>query len=240
MRYSHGKGLRKGHGQDARATVTGSGQIVTMRKGAYLPHWTRRGAIYSITFRLHDSLPQEALQRLRLEAQSAWRTRGRNDAESDEDESRSLAECESRKVEGWLDRGHGVCVLRDNRAARIVSDALAHFDGERYVMFVWCVMPNHVHTMIRPLDGYELPDTLHSWKSYTATMINRALGRCGELWQPEYYDRLIRDEDEFQRHARYILNNPSKAGLEDWRWVGVGGGLQRGDEPLIDPQHSPI
>jgi hypothetical protein len=39
--------------------------------------------------------------------------------------------------------------------------------------------------------------------------------------QREYYDRLVRSEEEFYRIVNYILENPEKAGLRDWRWVGT-------------------
>ena len=45
------------------------------------------------------------------------------------------------------------------------------------------------------------------------------LGRSGEFWQREYYDHLIRSEAEFDRAMRYVMDNPSKAGLKNWPWV---------------------
>ena len=58
-------------------------------------------------------------------------------------------------------------------------------------------MPNHVHAIVRPNEGIELPEILHSWKSYTANKANEVLGQTGTLWQAEYYDHLIRDEEDF-------------------------------------------
>ncbi len=60
---------------------------------------------------------------------------------------------------------------------------------------------------------------MNSWKSYTARMANRILGRTGAFWQREYYDRLIRNENEFERAVRYVLENPVRAGLKNWEWV---------------------
>ncbi len=39
----------------------------------------------------------------------------------------------------------------------------------------------------------------------------------------EYYDRLIRKEGEFDRAVQYVLNNPERAGLADWKWVWSAG-----------------
>jgi putative DNA methylase len=62
---------------------------------------------------------------------------------------------------------------------------------------------------------------MHSLKSFTANRANRLLGRHGPFWQREYYDRLIRNEEELDRALRYVIHNPEKAGLENWPWAGV-------------------
>jgi REP element-mobilizing transposase RayT len=105
--------------------------------------------------------------------------------------------------------------------AKIVADSLLYFDGLRYDLYAWCVMPNHVHVVFRPLSNYGLGDILHSWKSFSAKEINRALGTSGEFWQREFYDHLVRNQEEFERITQYVADNPAKAGLEDWRWVEV-------------------
>jgi REP element-mobilizing transposase RayT len=82
-------------------------------------------------------------------------------------------------------------------------------------------MPNHVHAVLQPMPGHDLPEILHSWKSYTAKEINQMLGVKGQLWEAEYYDHLIRDERDFEAQIEYVLANPMKAGLREWKWVGV-------------------
>ena len=46
-----------------------------------------------------------------------------------------------------LDGCHGACVLRQPALAKIVADSLLHFDGQRYLMRDFVVMPNHVHLL---------------------------------------------------------------------------------------------
>jgi REP element-mobilizing transposase RayT len=103
-----------------------------------------------------------------------------------------------------------------------VEAALLHFDGARYRLLAWCVMPNHVHVMIETLEGFPLADVLHSWKSFTANQANKLLGRPGEFWQREYFDRYIRHAEHFQQAVAYIEENPVKAGLAriktEWPW----------------------
>ena len=122
--------------------------------------------------------------------------------------------------------------MNDDRVAVVVSNALLHFDELRYSLAAWCVMPNHVHVVVKPFSGVtttagtavplaELPEILHSWKSFTAKEANKLLRRSGEFWQTEYYDHLIRNESDFRHAVRYVLNNPIKAGLKNWKWVGL-------------------
>lgn len=148
-------------------------------------------------------------------------------------EEERLAHLYSEKVERYLDAGFGSCHLRDERIAKAVANALLHFEGQRYNLAAWCVMPNHVHVVIQPFAGIvntgetpvphsELPDILHSWKSFTAKEANKLLDRSGDFWQAEYYDHLIRNEADFRHAVRYVLDNPTKARLKNWKWVGSG------------------
>ncbi|MBN1974585.1 MAG: class I tRNA ligase family protein, partial [Sedimentisphaerales bacterium] len=191
------------------------------RFGAYLPHWTKTGSIYAITFRLADSMPIDVLEQ--------YRTDRKNIIHNAESQNRSLTDYEkqelvrlySNKIETYLDTGHGHCYLREPQIAELTANALKHFDGERYDLIAWAIMPNHVHVIIKPYEGFELPDVLHSWKSYTSTKANELLGCTGDFWQREYYDHLIRDEEDFFNQVNYALSNPDKAGLKNWLWVGA-------------------
>ncbi len=73
-------------------------------------------------------------------------------------------------------------------------------------------MPNHVHLLITPLT--EISKLVQSLKRFTAREANRILHSTGQpFWQQESYDRLVRNETEFQRITRYIEMNPVHAGL---------------------------
>ena len=125
-----------------------------------------------------------------------------------------------RGLDALLDAGHGSCMLRDPRLARIAEAALWYFDGRRYRLIAWVIMPNHVHVLIQTLPGHPLSHIVHSWKSFTSKEANALLARTGRFWQPEYFDRAIRDEHHLTTAIRYIHENPVKAGLvassEDW------------------------
>jgi len=91
-------------------------------------------------------------------------------------------------------------------------------------------MPNHVHALLELKGSFELSSIMHSWKSYTAREANRILGRSGEFWQREYFDVLMTSSRQVDFCARYILNNPVKAGLckevSAWPWSGCSAEMQ--------------
>ena len=118
-------------------------------------------------------------------------------------------------------------MLRHPDVRKIVCNALDYFDGQRYDIAGYVVMPNHVHVLLKLNADHPLSGLLHSWKSYSAKAVQKLLGGEGKLWQPEYWDRLIRNEAHFHACLAYIENNPVKAKLpgEDFslsiRSVGV-------------------
>ena len=135
------------------------------------------------------------------------------------DEQRRVTELFGERIEEHLDAASGSCFLANPAIADKLVRALNHFEGVRYRVFAWCIMPNHVHVVFQPLAGHTLAGIVHGWKSYTAKEANRLLRRSGVFWQREYYDHLVRDDADFRRVVRYVLENPLKAGLRDWPWV---------------------
>ncbi len=190
----------------------------------HLPHWRQVGATYFVTFRLADSMPQSKLNQL-SEEREIWLRAHPTPNEADWEQYHHGV---MTKVEKWLDNGHGDCVLRKEKMAIQVENAMRFFDGERYSLFSYVVMPNHCHVILRPWDGHKLEDILQSWKSYTSLNINRMLARKGVLWQEEAFDRIIRDSEHLRKVVRYIEKNPTKARLtcpcwttSEWnKWLG--------------------
>jgi REP element-mobilizing transposase RayT len=168
----------------------------------YLPHWDVPNIIQSITFRLADSLP--ASHELGREL----------------DEGPDTPAARQERLEALLNAGRGSCALRDPRTAGVVEYELLHFDGERYRLLAWVVMPNHVHVLIEVAEGHALSRIVQSWKTRTAFACNRLLGRAGRFWEPEYFDRQIRNERHLGNVVRYIHSNPVLAGLvqEPQQW----------------------
>ncbi|MBK8751246.1 MAG: Eco57I restriction-modification methylase domain-containing protein [Candidatus Competibacteraceae bacterium] len=176
-----------------------------------LPHWEQKNATYFVTFRLADSLPQNKLDQLKAHRDEWLACHKTPLCEADKIEYNRLF---SGKVDEWLDSGMGSCLLQDERCAEVVANALKYFDGDRYHLGNWVVMPNHVHVIFTPLAGNQLSEILHSWKSYSANKINQLVQKTGCVWQQEYYDHIVRDKSELPRIAQYIDANPEKAGIK--------------------------
>ena len=126
------------------------------------------------------------------------------------------------RIEAYLDRGCGACHLSDIRIANLVQNALLHFDGDRYRLFAWVLMPNHVHMLAAPCYANSLSDIMHSIKSYTAQEANKILEGKGRFWFEDYFDRYIRNAKHFENAVSYIESNPVRAGLcgsaGEWRF----------------------
>ncbi len=184
----------------------------TWHSRGYIPHLDTPGVVQFVTFRLNDSMPNTIVNEWRRELNI------RGNQASDNPRLTDLA----RRVDRYLDSGYGACWLGHDRIAEVVENAMLRFDGVRYRLLAWVVMPNHVHALIETLEGLPLGRTVHSWKSYSASQANRLIARRGRFWYPDYFDRYIRDDQHLAAVVAYIEENPVNAGLvkstDEWRW----------------------
>ena len=187
-----------------------------------LPHLKREGAAYFVTFRLADSLPAHEVARLKHERQVVLEQAPAAKSPLTWHEEEQLLAWYCDKVEALLDAGYGACSLSKPEIADSVAGALKHFNGQRYELRAWTIMPNHVHAIVWPMPDYTLSNILHSWKSFTSKAANKLLGRTGEFWQKESFDHWIRDDAEHARLVAYVENNSVKArratAPENWKW----------------------
>jgi REP element-mobilizing transposase RayT len=172
----------------------------------YLPHFDGGEIAQTLNLHLADSLPQTVLR--------AWMNELAKDSPSNMDAVLR------RRIERYLDQGYGSCALRDARVAGMVQKSLLHFDGERYHLSAWVVMPNHVHMLVRPDGEWSLSTIMKSLKSFTSHEANKMLRQTGQFWMEDYFDRYVRNAKHFDYAVAYIENNPVKARLckkpEDW------------------------
>jgi REP element-mobilizing transposase RayT len=169
----------------------------------YLPHYDAPKVTQLVTFMLVDSFP--------VERRAEWEPIAK---EGDESVRR-------RKLEAWLDRGHGKCWLRQPQIAKLVEEELRRLDGIAYRLHAWVVMPSHVHVVVEVRDT-PLSQLVKQWKGRTAREANRILGRRGAFWQKDYFDTRIRDAAHLAQAIRYVDQNPTKAKLasdaREWLW----------------------
>jgi REP element-mobilizing transposase RayT len=205
-----------------------------------LPHLRQEGGTYFITYRLADSMPtavHERWERARRQwlfqflpsdlAQQYWTSDPKDIPLAPLVENLPGEFCSQYSHEHlepfqkYLDAGHSECHLRSPQAAKIIGDAFHHFDGERYWLDSFVVMPNHVHAILTPYGGWELETITHSLKSYTANKINKLVGRRGTLWQDEPYDHIVRSESQLHFYCHYIAQNPRHLQPGEYLWYEV-------------------
>jgi len=177
-----------------------------------LPHKQQEGGTLFVAYRLDDSIPVGLMEEW-SEERAKWIAQHPKpwDEETDSEYHRKF----TYELELLMDKGYGSCVLREAKIRAIVEESFQNFEGIRYDMHSCVVMPNHVHVMFSLKEGTKMEKVLASWKNYTATRINGALGQEGALWQKDYFDRMIRDWDHFAKVSRYIRKNPLKAKLRE-------------------------
>jgi putative transposase len=180
----------------------------------YIPHFDAPGVVQHITFHLADSLPRTALERMESQLLNL--------------EDSLQAAARRKRIQEFLDRGIGSCILADPRCAVIMERALLYGDSSQYRLLAWCIMPNHVHVLISQIDGWPLSKIVQSWKRHSSRLINQIVSpvdrgqQTTSLWQRDYWDRFIRNHRHFLEAQHYIDENPVAARLcqsaGEWRW----------------------
>ncbi len=195
----------------------------TEKARRHLPHWEQPGVTQFVTIQLADAIPQEQLRDW-VSEREAWKARHPLpwDLETEELYHRLFSE----RMQQWLDAGAGSCLLAREEAASLVEGAMRHFDGERYVLDEYVIMPNHVHVLLKPLGEHALSGIMHSWKSFTAREIKKLyeLG-AGAVWQEERFDHAVRSVAGLMGKRGYIAGNPGKARLTSGFVLGRGLGV---------------
>jgi|APCry1669189000_1035189.scaffolds.fasta_scaffold15997_1 REP element-mobilizing transposase RayT len=200
----------------------------------HLPHYDAKGSTYFVTACLAGSIPTTGLHAIRRRSEDS--ARGRCPVGVSPSDWKSRVQAESFELsEDWLDVRPATQWLKDRRLASIVRDEMMRHAGVTYVLHAYVVMPSHFHCVFTPVAqraavqepmpiGRRAPRSaiMRSIKGNSALACNRVLRREGAFWQSESYDRVVRDEEEFERVVQYVENNPVKAGLcrrpEDWEF----------------------
>ena len=114
--------------------------------------------------------------------------------------------------------------LAETRVADVVADALRFRHGRSAEIYMFCVMPDHLHVLF----SLGQPGrSLSRWVGDFKRWVDRELRIRGGLelrWQPNFFERVVRDDKELSTIAEYILLNPVRQGLvsrwQDYTWCG--------------------
>lgn len=127
-------------------------------KRGYLPHYDISNKYQMITYRLADALPQKVLYELAGHAD--WQSASK----AEQTQKRKL-------LEKYLDQGYGSCLLE--KYGYIIIDNWKFFNGIRYELITYVVMPNHAHILIKTYPEWSLGQIIKTWKSYSAKEIRK-------------------------------------------------------------------
>lgn len=178
-----------------------------------LPHWHLSRCIQFVTFHLADSLPASVRGQLQCVKDSFVKENPEPWSESTRAKFNSMFPS---VINDYLDAGYGSCCLKNEKCATIMADAIEYFDGKRYLIHRYVIMPNHVHILVELTGQYNLSHICKSWKNYSARLINKESGQTGKLWHHESWDRMIRNEHHYHNVMNYIEKNIKQGGVL-WR-----------------------
>jgi REP element-mobilizing transposase RayT len=187
----------------------------------HLPHQVPTGFPIFLNWNLKGSLPQRVVTELEHERKRLAKE-PRRFGETDRQRGIRHDKLLFAKRDRYLDTTRqGPMHLKDPRAAQIVVDSLVWGIPERYDLYAYVAMVNHIHALFTPkVDLKIITQGMKGYTSYRINEIQNARGRI--LWQDESYDHWARDEEELHRIIAYIENNPVAAGMcqrpEDWHW----------------------
>ncbi|HLF77486.1 MAG TPA: transposase [Dehalococcoidia bacterium] len=104
-------------------------------------------------------------------------------------------------------------VFADPVNAEAVLNALRYVRKDKAFVLAYCLLPDHLHLVVVPKAGFEISQVMQSIKGFSSRSINERLGQRGRLWQPSYYDRIIRNDDHIREVVEYVHANPVQAGI---------------------------
>ena len=180
--------------------------------GSRIQHWNQCDCVQFVTFRLADSLPQSKLQEYRNRRDEWLNKHPKPWTVSEQEEYDHIF---GTTIDKWIDAGYGECLLKDKRVRDALEEVIMHSNGQRYDIYAFVIMPNHVHVLMTPREGNAVQTIVSAWKSISSHRINEILGRKGTVWERESFDHMVRNADRFDACMHYIMENPKNM-PSDW------------------------
>jgi REP element-mobilizing transposase RayT len=179
----------------------------------YLPHFDACGVVQHVVLSTRGALDRASLEQLS-----------------------TLSPVQRRQhLDAMLDRSKAGTIFKDPRCAAAMETQFFYFDGHRYDLLAWCIMPNHVHVVLCCYGETSLGQIIRTWKVHTVRAISAFSGQRVEVFAKDYFDRFMRNGQQTLAAMAYVEHNPVAAGLcdepEAWRfssaWHKVGGWVPR-------------
>ena len=111
----------------------------------------------------------------------------------------------------------GTTPFANHKLATMVCESLSRLCNEyREYLGAYCLMPDHLHILASPdRSGMSLGDLIGRIKGAT-TNESWKLGWSGRVWQPRFYDHIVRKSEGIAEVARYIFENSDRKGLPEY------------------------
>jgi len=185
-----------------------------------LPHWEVEDGRYFVTIHLAGAIPLQGRTRLRILSEQVRRL-----PENGFPAWLHLQRHIFAEMERWLDRGGQCAWFQHQDVAEMAVEAITHRHNRGiWQMYEFVVMPTHVHLFFE-LRRMGLKETLEEFKRWTGHRAAELLELpSARFWQREWFDHWSRSDEEDEKIAFYIRENPVKAGLvvdsSLWRYAG--------------------
>ena len=105
-------------------------------------------------------------------------------------------------------------IFKDQKLCRILLVTIEYhktvFD---YAVYGYCIMPDHLHVILRPEGKFNLSYIMKMIKGGFARKVNKLKEKEGSVWQRRFYDEVIRSEKQLLAQLAYMHQNPVSAGL---------------------------
>jgi REP element-mobilizing transposase RayT len=182
--------------------------MVEERKEEYrrkLPHIVPANTVFFITYRIAGSLPLSIINKYQIDKKT-----------------KEIPPKYFEIIEDYLDTQKAI--LTKKEIAKIIEESLWYYNDK---LIAFCIMPNHVHLLINTnnFPYKNLFSIMKLIKGISSNKINKRIGKKGQFWQHESYDRMVRDRNELGNIIDYILNNPVKAKLvnnwKEWNYTYI-------------------
>lgn len=102
----------------------------------------------------------------------------------------------------------------DNFAEILMQNIFLFCRQYQFTLYGYCIMPDHLHMLLRSSPAYNVSRIMGAIKSKTVTDLYKIHLWDNKLWHPRFRSRIINSRQEFETVLRYIRNNPVRAELE--------------------------